>query len=107
MTASQILACAIGWTVAIVAITALVLTRRSREERVRYRVEYSDGHGMLTTQKPLTEAELKAFEAQWRRRYGRTNAACSAYQPPAAPVDSGLCARCGMYDYKHEEQPGA
>lgn len=30
---------------------------------------------------------------------------CPAYQPPTIPEDSGLCARCGMYDYKHQEQP--
>lgn len=32
---------------------------------------------------------------------------CSAYQPPATSAESGLCARCGMYDYKHAEAPGA
>ncbi|WP_405960809.1 hypothetical protein OG235_27990 [Streptomyces sp. NBC_00024] len=26
---------------------------------------------------------------------------CSAYRPPATSADSGLCARCGMFDYKH------
>ena len=31
-------------------------------------------------------------------------AACGAYQPPADPADSGLCARCGMYDYRHATQ---
>jgi hypothetical protein len=30
--------------------------------------------------------------------------ACAAYQPPNTPQDSGLCARCGMYDYKHTRQ---
>lgn len=33
---------------------------------------------------------------------GREGAVCSAYQPPASPEDSGLCARCGMFDYKHQ-----
>lgn len=28
--------------------------------------------------------------------------ACAAYQLPATPADSGLCARCGMSDYKHK-----
>jgi hypothetical protein len=32
---------------------------------------------------------------------------CSAYQPPTTSADSGLCARCGMYDYKHQEASGA
>jgi hypothetical protein len=26
---------------------------------------------------------------------------CNAYRPPTTPEDSGLCARCGMYDYRH------
>jgi hypothetical protein len=26
---------------------------------------------------------------------------CRAYQPPTKPEDSGLCARCGMSDWKH------
>lgn len=29
---------------------------------------------------------------------------CASYQPPATPEDSGLCARCGMYDYRHTRQ---
>jgi hypothetical protein len=32
---------------------------------------------------------------------------CAAYQPPTKPEDSGLCARCGMADWKHKETPGA
>lgn len=32
---------------------------------------------------------------------------CAAYRPPATAAQSGLCARCGMYDYKHSEEPGA
>lgn len=31
--------------------------------------------------------------------------ACDAYQPPTEPADSGFCARCGMYDYKHHARP--
>lgn len=33
--------------------------------------------------------------------------ACAAYQPPAMASDSGLCARCGMSDYKHSGRPDA
>lgn len=33
---------------------------------------------------------------------GRDGIACDAYRPPADPADSGLCAGCGMYDYKHQ-----
>jgi hypothetical protein len=32
---------------------------------------------------------------------------CDAYKPPATSADSGLCARCGMSDYKHPEATGA
>lgn len=32
---------------------------------------------------------------------------CATYQPPATPADSGLCARCGMFDYKHSKQSDA
>lgn len=31
--------------------------------------------------------------------------ACTAYRLPTTATDSGLCARCGMSDYKHKEQP--
>lgn len=30
---------------------------------------------------------------------------CDAYQLPTTAAASGLCARCGMSDYKHQEQP--
>ena len=36
-------------------------------------------------------------------RKGGEGAVCAAYQPPATPEGSGLCAGCGMYDYKHRE----
>jgi hypothetical protein len=29
---------------------------------------------------------------------------CSAYRVPRTSADSGLCACCGMFDYKHQEQ---
>lgn len=32
---------------------------------------------------------------------------CAAYVPPASPDDSGYCARCGMYDWKHAAHAGA
>lgn len=50
---------------------------------------------------------VRNFQA-WRVKPVRTLVdalACSAYQPPATPADSGMCADCGMYDYKHREQP--
>ncbi|MFE4420459.1 hypothetical protein [Streptomyces sp. NPDC056817] len=34
-------------------------------------------------------------------------AACDSYQPPTTPAETGLCARCGMYDYKHRAEPAS
>lgn len=118
MTASQIIACAIAWTAAIVACTAYVLVRRRarRENTVRYQLQHPFRGGVLTTEKPLTEAEFDALRAKLEREYaqycgGRAvpvvdvteeePGTCSHYQPPAKPEDSGYCARCGMFDYKH------
>lgn len=73
MTVSQIIACAISVTAAIVSITALVLTRRqariiqrARREPVRWEVE----DGMLTFDRKLTVEEVEAFKAEWLRRHG-------------------------------------
>lgn len=73
MTTSQIIACAIAWTAALVAVAALIRVRRASRPPVRP----PDGE------------------------------VCGRYQPPTSPEDSGLCARCGMSDYKHEGKPGA
>lgn len=32
---------------------------------------------------------------------------CDSYQPPTTPTETGLCARCGMYDYKHHPKPAS
>ena len=32
---------------------------------------------------------------------GGSVAVCTDYLPPATASDSGLCARCGMFDYRH------
>lgn len=36
-----------------------------------------------------------------------TEAPCHAYEPPRSAADSGFCARCGMYDYKHHAASAA
>ena len=41
--------------------------------------------------RPATRAATQATEP----------IACDAYKPPTEPADSGLCARCGMFDYRH------
>lgn len=119
MTTSQIIACALAWTAAISAIIALVLTmRRTRQDgTTRYQLQYPFRGGQITTG-PLTEAEFEALTAKLEAEYAQYHdgramplhvldeeglSACSAYQPPTTPADSGLCARCGMYDYKHQE----
>lgn len=39
-----------------------------------------------------------------KRATAKDGAVCRAYQPPTTAEMTGLCARCGMYDYKHQEQ---
>lgn len=65
---------------------------------------------------PKRGADGKALKETWQREHGNKRTAhhveelrpvspvaCSAYRPSADPVDSGLCASCGMFDYKHRE----
>ena len=66
MTTSQIVACAISWTAAIVAISALVRVQRTRRQPVRWE---TDG-GMVTFDRKLTDEEIERFRAEWKRRYG-------------------------------------
>jgi hypothetical protein len=119
----QITACAFAWVAAIVAMVALVLTVRStrHDGTIRYRLQYPVPGGQITTG-ALTEAEFEALTAKLEAEYGKYQggramplrvlneeepSACPAYQPPTVAADSGLCARCGMYDYKHQERPDA
>ena len=84
--------------------------RRRYEER--WGVPYDErtfpvGGGEVTITAPMSQADYEDLKARWLQRYGQSGAACDAYQPPATAADTGLCARCGMYDYKHQEQPDA
>lgn len=63
MTVSQIIACAIAWTAAIVAITAHVA--------IRYHLRMPLYGGTLTTVEPLTEEEFAALAARLEREYGK------------------------------------
>jgi triphosphoribosyl-dephospho-CoA synthetase len=42
-----------------------------------------------------------------KRKTTTDGTVCRAYQPPTTAEMTGLCARCGMYDYKHKEQTRA
>lgn len=104
--------------------------------RVERRTSYIPGGGELTFNPSLSDAEVDQIKAHWLERHGKAGAAgsahkvtmqpgrmpanppapvasgqnagaCSAYLPPTNAADSGLCARCGMFDYKHQEQPDA
>ena len=107
MTAVEITAVCLGWTAAAVATAALIATRRQavRNQRERDRTFPWKG-GEVAVTAPMAEADFEAFKARWQERYGRQDS-CTAYQPPTTPADSGLCVRCGMYDYKHQEVTGA
>ncbi|WP_329336142.1 hypothetical protein OG252_13240 [Streptomyces sp. NBC_01352] len=74
MTASQITA-VIACAAALVAVLGAVMSYRARRAAER--------------------------ASPWT---GVAGTVCPAYQPPATPEDSGLCPRCGMFDYKHVEQ---
>lgn len=106
MTTSEIIACAISVTAAIVSITAWIGARRQATRARR-----------ITFPRRMSGAEAAAFKARWQATYKPgcahpvepldEDGVCAAYQPPTTPADSGLCARCGMFDYKHQEASGA
>ena len=75
MTSSQLAAC-ISALAALVAISGALMAYRARRAAERTL--------------PWTGVE---------------GTVCDTYQPPATAEMTGLCARCGMYDYKHQE-PG-
>jgi hypothetical protein len=122
VTADQIIACAIAWTAAVVAIAALMLVRRARSATPGTPPprEYC---GNLAPQifehSPRTECVLRPGHsgshanergARWWYDPNLTvedGAVCEAYRVPATAEDSGLCAGCGMSDYKHREASDA
>lgn len=77
MTATQLAAC-LAVLAAIVAVGGAVEAYRARRAAERAR-SWKGGEGTV----------------------------CSAYQPPSTSADSGLCARCGMFDYRHSVQSDA
>ena len=101
MTTGQIIACAITWTVAVVAVTAYIAVRLTRRR---------------AAVRPLTKEQIEAVKFRFRAVHGNNQAAhhvkelrpvspvaCPTYRPSTEPADSGLCVDCGMYDYKHRE----
>jgi hypothetical protein len=117
VTTSQIIACAIAWTAAAVAITAFAKTRRARRP-VPYTPPPREHCGNLAPQifehSPRVECALHPGHqgshanergARWwlTPKAPQDGVVCEAYRLPTAAEDSGLCARCGMSDYKHWE----
>lgn len=128
MTTSQIIACAVSAAAAIMSIAALIGTRRQAAHNRREReLPVYESDGVITFPHRMSDAEVEEFKARWQAAHGRpgtpprgpagassanqgravTRGVCSAYQPPATAEMTGLCARCGMFDYKHKEAPGA
>lgn len=118
MTIGQIIACAISLTAVIVAVTALVLVRHSRRG-VPYTPPPREHCGSLAPQffenGPRVECVLRPGHqgshaddrsARWWLMPGaaKDGTVCEAYRLPTTAEDSGLCARCGMSDYKHSEK---
>jgi HAMP domain-containing protein len=78
VTTSQILACAIAWTAAIVAVTALVRIRRTaRDLRRAHDRTFSvdNGGGEVTVTAPMTDAEYEKFAARWLAAHGNNQGA--------------------------------
>ena len=71
--------------------------------------------GVLAFDPRMSDADIAAFKAMWQRMHKPDTAhpveplikdgtVCEAYQSPVIAENSGLCARCGMSDYKHHEE---
>lgn len=119
MTTSQIIACAISWTAAPAAAIAATLALRAQQQaqaaliavRTERRTFSTPDGGVFTFDRRMSDAEVAAFKARWQETYGTPGTAqegtvCGAYRVPATAEDSGLCAGCGMFDYRHKEESG-
>lgn len=123
MTAGQIIPSAITWVAAIAAVIAAALSWRVQQQARNTllavhaeRRTFAWRGGEVTITAPMSNADCEALKEKWQREHGNNRAAhqveelrpvspvaCSAYQPSTEPADSGLCAGCGMFDYKHRE----
>jgi len=120
VTGGQILACALCAAAAGVAVWALVQRRRT-PLAVPYtpqpREHCGDRQPGFFEGSAATECVLRPGHqgshaddrgARWwlALKAGRDDGVvCAAYRVPKTAEDSGLCAYCGMSDYKHQEQP--
>lgn len=117
MSNDWIIAAAITWAWALVAMLAL-----GRARRARLALLSGERCGVVKpaffVNSPSTECVLRPQHSgshkdehgtRWRfvPMAAKVGEVCGAYRLPTTAADSGLCARCGMYDYKHQEQPNA
>ncbi|MFG2372580.1 hypothetical protein ACGFY9_14015 [Streptomyces sp. NPDC048504] len=123
MTTSQLIASAITWIAAIAAVIGAALAWRAQQQarnflvaiRAERRTFATPGGGEVTVTAPMSDAAYEELKARWLEAYGKPGAVaellnedgavCAAYRLPATSESSGLCARCGMSDYKHQEPP--
>lgn len=117
MTTVQIIALPITCAAAILAVLGAVLSWRAGKRARRAAERTFPWRGSeITVTAPMSNADYEALKEKWQREHGNNQAAhrvkelrsvspvaCSAFQPSTEPADSGLCAGCGMYDYKHRE----
>lgn len=74
MTTSQIIACAISWTSAAVAVWSLIRVRRAGRELRARQLAFPVGGGVITFPQRLSDAEVAEFRARWRETYGKPGA---------------------------------
>jgi hypothetical protein len=78
VTTSQIIACAIAWTAATVAITALVRIRHTaRDLRCARDRTFSvgNGGGVITFDRRMSDAEYEELKGRWLAAYGNNHGA--------------------------------
>jgi hypothetical protein len=72
---------------------------------------YDREHGELDKEARLRHEVVRDVVAGLRHLADETPdtapSVCHAYQPPSVRENSGYCARCGMYDWRHTSQPAA
>lgn len=72
MTLSQIIAAAIAWTAAGIALYALLEVRRSARNTPQMSCPcHQPLSTVITMPRQLTEAEFEELKARWNRLYGR------------------------------------